>query len=229
MKYIIKGKTFDFSEEDLDYLYLGEGTEATCYRIRDYENDFVMKIHHDKPEKTTLDKETCKIIKNIDTERIKLPNELIYDEDGNYLGYTIDYVDYKKPKIRSLKISKLVDDFYTLERDIDKLTKNNIYVDDLNIGNTIFSDGIYICDPGSFSIAEEKDEKRYLNYYNRTNINEYEIDEIIFNLFRFTTRERNRIRDLIFSDDEYLSDILKYLGFDKEEKANNYFKQLVYR
>ena len=227
MKFYIDDKVFDYDEDELEEIFIGEGEEGSCYRVHDYVNNFVMKIHHKKPEKIILDEDTCKVISNIDTERIKLPNDLIYDKDGNYIGYTVDYVDYKKPKIRNLKIGRVVNEFYKLEKDVDVLSKNNVYIDDLNIYNTIFSDGIYICDPGSFSLAENKLQERYVGYYNKLRINEYEISEILFNLLKFNRREEKLLRKLFLDNEEYISDIISFFGFDKEEKAAQYFKGLV--
>ena len=229
MKYIINDEVFDFDQEDLDLMCVGRGTEGTCYRVRDYYNDFVMKIHHDRPEKVVLDEETFNVLKDINTERIVLPKKLIYDEDGRYIGYTVNYVDYKRPKIRNLKIGKLVDEFYKLEKDVKVLTKHFVYVDDLNYYNTVFSNGIYVCDPGSFSLAETDAQRRYMNYYNRERINEYELFEIIFNLFKFKINERNKLKRILFDDDEFLTDRLSYIGYDQDENAKTYFKSLLIR
>ena len=55
MRYLINGRSFTFDEEDLESIKLDEGTEGSCYRVHNYYDDFVMKIHHDKPEKKILD------------------------------------------------------------------------------------------------------------------------------------------------------------------------------
>ena len=68
MRYLINGRSFTFDEEDLESIKLDEGTEGSCYRVHNYYDDFVMKIHHDKPEKKILDEDTCKVLRNIETE-----------------------------------------------------------------------------------------------------------------------------------------------------------------
>ena len=229
MKYIINGRTYEFEKEDLDSMFIDEGEEGCCYRVRNYRDDFVMKIHHEDPEKVFLDEDTCKIMKEIKTERILLPNDLIYDQDGKYLGYTMDFIEYKRPKIRNLKIGKVVDEFYTLEKDVDKLSSNYVYIDDLRIFNTIFSNGIYICDPGSFSLAENNNQKRFAGYYNKKMINEYEIVEVIFNLLKFNKKEQELLKKVFLDNEEYVSDVIRLLGYDKEEIAKTYFKELVSR
>lgn len=229
MKFIINGKIYDFDQEELDYIIIGKGTEGCCYRVRNYRDDFVMKIHHKKPEKKILDEETCKAIKDIKTNRFVLPNNLVYDEDGNYLGYTVDFIEYKRPKIRNLKIGKIVDEFYNLEKDVNLLSKNYVYIDDLNYYNTVFSNGIYVCDPGSFSLAEDEYQERFAKYYNRLRITEYELQEILFNIFRFTHREEKALTSLLLNNEEYLSDFINYLGYEREEVAKTYFKDIVNR
>ena len=228
MRYYINGRSFDFDEEDLEDIKLDEGTEGACYRVHNYYDDFVMKIHHDKPEKMILDEETCKAISNIKTERFILPDDIIYDEDGNYKGYTVRYVDYKRPKVRNLKINRVIDEFYTLEKDVDILTKNNVLIDDLKIFNTIFSNGIYVCDPGSYTIAETEDDKRFIGGYNKERINEYELEEIIFNVFKFNQREKKGLRKFLDESEGYLSDYMRCFCEDKEENAKEFFKGLSY-
>lgn len=229
MKYIINDRSFTFDEEDLEAIFIDGGTEGNCYRVSNYYDDFVMKIHHKKPEKKILDEETCKAIKDIKTERILLPKDIVYDEEGNYLGYTVDYIGYKRPKIRNLKMNRVIDEFYTLEKDVDVLSNKNVLIDDLRIFNTIFSDGIYICDPGSFSLAETDDEKRFIYGYNKEVINEYEIEEIIFNLFKFNQREKKKIREFMSESEGYVSDYLRCFCEDRNENAKTYFKGLSYR
>ena len=227
MKYIIKDKVYSFTKEDLDYLFIGKGEEGSCYRIRNYRDDFVMKIFHSNPEKKVLDEETCKTLTEIDMDKFILPNELVYDEDGKYIGFTTKYVSFKKPKIRNLKIGKVIDEFCKLEKEVGILSENNVFIDDLDYYNTIFSDGIYICDPGSFSLAENQNQERFANYYNRKRITEYEIEEIIFNLFKLGIREKDRLNKIFSNLDEFLSDYLAFIVSDREEKAQEYFKELV--
>lgn len=229
MKYIINGSVYDFTKEELEYFYLDEGEEGICYRIRDYNNDFVMKIHHVNPDKLSLDEDTCNALKEINTKRVLLPNNLIYDEDGKYLGYTLDFIEYKRPRIRNLKIRRVIDEFYTLEKDVDLLTKNNVLIDDLRIFNTIFSDGIYVCDPGSFTLAKTKGEKRFLDSYNTERINEYELEEILFNLLKFGQKEKSGLKEFFKDSDGYYSDYMRCFCEDKEENAKEFFKGLIYR
>ena len=89
MKYYIGNKVYDFSEEELDRYYLDEGTEATCYKM----GDTVLKIHHDYPNRDILSEDNCKRLSRIETDRILLPKDIVYDEDGKYLGYTVKYIN----------------------------------------------------------------------------------------------------------------------------------------
>ena len=229
MECYINGRCYTFNEEDLEGIKLDEGTEGCCYRVHNYRDDFVMKIHHDKPEKKILDEDTCKVLKDIETERFILPEDIIYDEDGNYLGYTLPYVDYRRPKIRNLKIRNVIDEFYILEKDVDILTDNYVLIDDLRIFNTIFSNGIYVCDPGSYTLAQTDEEKRFISGYNIERINEYELEEIIFNILKFSQTEKKGLRKFLDESDGYLSDFMRCFCYDKEENAKEFFKELSYK
>ncbi len=231
MKCIINESIYSFSDENL--VLLGKGEEGSCYRIfkhKCFDNNLVMKIHHSNPTKKILDEKTCKNLTGIETSKFLLPRSLVYNEYGQYIGYIREYKDVKYPTIRTLKIGKVINEFYKLEKDVRVLSENNIYIDDLNMDNTIFSDGIFIYDSGSFSLAEDENQKRFVGYYNKRRISEYEIEEVLLNLFDFTKKEQKSIRNMFSNLDEFLSEYLSYIVSEKEaenEGVKKFLKEQV--
>lgn len=225
MKYFIGKKVYDFSNDELDRFYLDEGTEAICYRL----GDFVLKIHHDYHVSDVLSEDNCKRLSRISTNRLLLPKDVVYDEDGNYLGYTIKYIKSEEPRIKNLKVGNLIDEFYILEKEVKQLDEEYVLLDDLNYLNTIFSNGFYLCDPGKYSFVDDFEKRRFLSYFNRETINYYEIKELIFRLFKFSNREKIRLLDTLFGYGEYVSEIIDDIGYNPEENAKTYFKRLANR
>lgn len=225
MKYFIGNKVYDFSEEELNRFYLDEGTEATCYKL----GDTVLKIHHEFPNRDVLSEDNCKRLSKIKTDRILLPKEAVYNEDGKYLGYTVKYINSEEPRIKNLKIGTLLNEFYVLEKEVKHLDEEYILLEDLNYLNTIYSNGFYLCDPGRYSFVDDSEKRRFLSYFNRETINYYEINELIFRLFKFSNKEKIRLSDSLFRYGEYLSEIIENIGYDSEEDAKTYFKRIANR
>ena len=124
MKCIINESIYSFSDENL--VLLGKGEEGSCYRIfkhKCFDNNLVMKIHHSNPTKKILDEKTCKNLTGIETSKFLLPRSLVYNEYGQYIGYIREYKDVKYPTIRTLKIGKVINEFYKLEKDVRVLNK----------------------------------------------------------------------------------------------------------
>ena len=225
MKYYIGNKVYDFSEEELDRYYLDEGTEATCYKM----GDTVLKIHHDYPNRDILSEDNCKRLSKIETDRILLPKDIVYDEDGKYLGYTVKYINSEEPKIKNLKIGNLINEFYVLEKEVKQLDEEYVLLEDLNYLNTIYSNGFYLCDPGKYSFVDDLDKRRFLSCFNRDTINYYEINELLFRLFKFSNKDKIKISDTLFKYGEYVSEIIENIGYDPEEDVKTYFKRIVNR
>ena len=225
MKYYIGNKEYDLSNDELEEYYLDEGTEASCYKIE----DFVMKIHHNYPNNDVLSEEDCKRLINIKTNRIILPDDIVYDEDGNYLGYITKYIKSEKPKIKNLKIGRLLYEFYNLEKEVKQLDEEDLLLDDLNYLNTLFSNGIYLCDPGKYSFVDSSDKKRFLNCFNRDTINYYEVNELLFKLFKFNKKEKQELLSILCRDCEYVTETIENIGYDLDEDAKTYFKRISNR
>ena len=76
---------------------------------------------------------------------------------------------------------------------------------------------------------DDSEKRRFLSYFNRETINYYEVNELIFRLFKFSNKEKIRLSDSLFRYGEYLSEIIENIGYDSEEDAKTYFKRIANR
>ena len=72
---IIKSSDVHKYMED-NFEYLGDGCEAVVYR---YDQNMVVKVYKNNDFERKLDEETALGLMELDTKRILLPTEIIYD------------------------------------------------------------------------------------------------------------------------------------------------------
>ena len=82
MKMLIDNKSLNIA--DIEKHYIDEGTEVVVYKY----NDMALKIYKDYCRKQRLDLDTAKELSKIDTSRILLPRNIVYTENGEFIGYT---------------------------------------------------------------------------------------------------------------------------------------------
>ena len=148
MKLYIGDKLINMSEEELDSLYLNEGSSSTIYKY----NDSVIKIYKDKPIIDKLSIDTINLLKNTRLNRIILPIDPIFDDDKKVIGYSSKYIDSSNfDYLYNMDGKSFKREIKYLMEDIKTLSKNHIEIDDLHLDNIIYNDNkIYFIDPGSF-------------------------------------------------------------------------------
>lgn len=120
-----------------------------------------------------------------------LPQDLIFNQDGNYVGYVTDLVDGKKNKegVTGLDWERFISNIRNLEIEVDMLSENRFLLIDLAFHNSIFNkdNGIlYMVDPGRyrhynyFSISDYKSRNNiiltdYFKHMLRMDINYFKI------------------------------------------------------
>lgn len=145
--YYFGDKKIDMSKKEFDSHYINEGLESNVYLF----NDRVIKIYKPKCVKIRLDEDTVKRLSKINTERIIMPQDVVYNELNKFSGYTMKYIEsFDNYFINNLNINFLVDELEKYENDIKILSRNKITITDICLCNFIFNDGIYFIDPGSF-------------------------------------------------------------------------------
>lgn len=122
---------------------LGKGTEGTCYLGTD---NFVYKIMHPNYERETgIIYNINKIIttKDIELEYFSLPEQL-YTINRRLIGCKTKYIapdlfNYKKSHpIHQIEFYKLLKAYYLMQREIEKISQDNILIYDLP-SNLIFT------------------------------------------------------------------------------------------
>ena len=150
----------------------GAGTEVEAYKV----NDKVVKFYKRNCKKIRMDKKTCNALSKIDTKRILMPETSLLDKKRNIQGYTMEYIeDIGKDSFFKLPKEELKEEIEKLEEDITQLSDNAVEIRDiLEKTNTVFHNGVYLIDPGSYSIGKKNDEECIKIYgKNMDHINEY--------------------------------------------------------
>lgn len=155
MKLVIGERMLNMTPEELDKLYLNEGSEGVIYR----NGEEVYKIYKDNPLVTKLSLDGVNRLRKLKLKRFIVPNGPIFDEDGNFIGYSSKYLNEEKfSKIFDLDGKTFKRELRLLLEDVKQLTKNGIEIDDLHLSNLVLSDGsLYFIDMGGFKHSDDED------------------------------------------------------------------------
>lgn len=224
MKFYINNKLYDIDEEELEYRLIDSGEESNIYR---FENE-VYKIHkNNRCVKSKLDEETTKYLKQIKTNRIIMPKELIYDNYDNFIGYTLPYLEsHQKEILNRMKASKMISEFKLLEEDLIILKNNYVDLEDFELYNFIVNTGLYIIDPGSYLVSNDHTEKemRRIEVDNKYKYLEFMINKVFPYITKLSKDKKRKLLEYI--SDEYLGDIFDY-NYEKNETMKQYIKRIV--
>lgn len=231
MFFYYNNRVMNMSRKELDSYYLGEGLESTVYLF----DEIVVKIYKSHCRKIRLNEEDVKRLSKIETERIVMPEDLVYDDLNKFSGYTMKYIPtYIKIPLKDDKINNLVKEIEKYEKDIEILSKEKISIYDLNINNAVINNGIYSIDPGSFrykdKIIDFKNNPEDLTIYiikelNREEINSFFIEEILEKCSNIPKKYRF-IFEQQFNYSDILSDQIKDTMYDNES-VKQYTKRLI--
>lgn len=133
---------------------LGSGIEGKVYKV----NNDIYKLFH-STKNTTLTEELCIYLSSIKTKQIRMPETILYNENGEFCGYTTFYLN----KGNGLHFGNMtVQEFFTnlnvLYQDVNLLSQKHIKLEDINLFVT--SDyKIYAVDVGKYQFLSEVDTK----------------------------------------------------------------------
>lgn len=210
---------------------LGEGLEATVYQI----DDKAVKFFKQYPgKKIILTKDSVEKMKNIHTKRILLPTDALLDKKHNLRGYKMDYVeDLGKDSYFSLNKDKLKEENELLREDIELLSDNKILVEDLLSTNTVYHNGLYLIDPGSYQFDSSLDANQVYGI-NMDLINHYLIFEVIRNYHLVKHSKFNNYAGYDFSREinkEYnrsgKNDVIEFLSDIEEDSLKDFVERRV--
>ena len=221
MKLYYDGELLCFSERDLDYMYLSEGTEGIVYR---YKRD-ALKVYKEFSCKDRLDEETAKELTLIKTSRILLPRKLLHNISSKFVGYSTMFLDkYSHKYISNMKMTDFNEEISLLCQDCDILGDRHIDIEDLNSDNMIYDGSIYICDPGSYKIRRE-DPISEIKKHNREVMKEYLIESILKSSSKLTRKEKVNLDNHFMIEDVPIEDILCEEA-DPNETVKGYVKRI---
>lgn len=179
MEFLVDGKKVRYNPYNMKKdRHLGDGYEVEAYQI----NDKVVKFFHKYPKKKIIiTKESVEKMKKIKTKRILLPTDALLDKKRNIRGYQMDYIeDLDMDSYFGLDKDQLVEEHKSLKNDIELLSDNKVQLGDLNHANTVYNNGLYLIDPGSYFIDSSVDENQAYGI-NIDILNEFLIYEVIKN------------------------------------------------
>lgn len=150
MEYIVDGKKVRYNPFHMKKSsFLGSGLEGKCYKVGSY----AVKFYSRFPRKMTLTKEEALQMSNIETKRILLPLKVLLNKRHQMQGYYTLYVEnLGKKSFYQLEREQFLEELKLLKEDLSLLGENHILLEDLmEESNTVFHNGIYLVDPGSYS------------------------------------------------------------------------------
>lgn len=185
---------------------IGEGQEVDAYVV----GDQVVKFYKPYCKKTRLSLNAIERLKKISTSRILLPTASMLDKKRNLRGYKMDYVE------------NLGEDSFLLlpsekrKEDVLNLSDNGVILEDLHQLNTVYNNGIYFIDPGSYKFVKDdtltENDKIQCYGINIDRINEFLISSLShFSLVKHT----NMTNSYLKSEKDNMIDYL----FDRKENT----------
>lgn len=220
MKLYIGKSKVELSNEELERLYLGSGNEADVYL---YKKE-ILKIYNSSSKKK-LDEEEVKEMSSIQTKRILLPKDPIYDENNQFIGYTRKYVsDYYKEIVGKMTVPKFIEELSMIEDDIDILSQNKVDVEDFNMDNTLVGDEIYLSDPGSYIKMDELRSSQ-VHANNVKTLNEFIVNELIPSSTKLPKKEYYKLAKKLL-EEEKISYYLSAQSYNDKETVKSYIRKL---
>lgn len=218
----INGQTYEFSKDELNYMYEDEGNESIIYRYKDK----ALKIYKAYSRKDRLTKLSVDKLSKIKTKRILMPESIIHNKEGQFLGYTLKYIErYQKSLIQDLNIDKFIEEMKLISDDIEILSDNNIDIDDLIIENTLYDGNIYITDPGSYIFNYHSDQSK-IRKDNKIKFNEFVIKELMTYKINLTKKSKQKFINHFYLDSENVIDVICEEKTSKDT-VKTYVKKVV--
>lgn len=221
MKIYIGDKLYEFTEDELAFMYLDEGNEGIIY----HKGEQVIKIYKDFCSKTRLDEETTIQLTKINTRRLLLPRKVIRTITGQFKGYTTSFIQgYYLNHIYEMRMQEFMDEISLYDEDINILSDELILIDDLIRKNLKYNSQIYAVDPGSF-YKSIKDERNKIYRINQQMLKDFVVGEIFLETPNLTNKQKEKIVRH-FEATEEISDMMKEEARNNE-KLKKYVKRIA--
>ena len=190
---------------------IGEGQEVDAYVV----GDQVVKFYKPYCKKTRLSLNAIERLKKISTSRILLPTASMLDKKRNLRSYKMDYVEnLGEDSFLLLPSEKRKEELKKLKEDVLNLSDNGVILEDLHQLNTVYNNGIYFIDPGSYKFVKDdtptENDKIQCYGINIDRINEF----LISNLSHFSLVKHTNITNSYLKSGK--DNMMDYL-FEREE------------
>ena len=209
MGYRLDGKNIEIAQKRMTKI--GTGATGDVYK---YKNKALKVFKEEK--KPPMNIETARYLSNISTNRILLPEDLLFYNDA-FRGYTYKLVSKKGLGKRMITLPKeeLIDNIEELESDTEILSKKNVLLNGIDPSNSIFNGSIYLCDPSEYSILEVMSPKELQI------LNKYQIHMLLSMMILSEMRKNN----LGGSPERKMKTLLELK--DMDENTSTYMERLL--
>lgn len=220
MKILIDDKSLNIT--DMEEYYIDEGTEVIVYKY----NDLALKIYKDYCRKQRLDLDTAKELSKIETNRILLPKNIIYNDNGKFIGYTTDFINSCSiDSISNMGIKDFIDELDLLYADTDNLSGLGVSMEDLYVMNMIYDGRIILHDPGSYNFVAA-DNRRFLKSENLELLNGEFIYNLIPRVVKLSSKEKKNFDRYVSYCDDYITDLMR-CDVIENETVKTFFKRIT--
>ena len=212
---------------------IGEGKCATIYR----KSNIVYKILKENSDSRSFySKEMLQKLVGIKSSLCVFPNEILEDENGDLIGYSMDFVQGLKisDALSQLSFEQLGTAIKNLKLGIQEISEQGIIFEDLHCDNIMWNKGnqsFQIIDTDFFKKIENVPDLNEVNYKKFTN---QIISLIEWKIRRYGRTENQEIQPFYnicedfynqfgkpISINEYLSDLMSIMERDFGKKFNN--------
>ncbi len=217
-KYTINHKMPFFSVSDMQLINI-EGREYIVF----FYQGVIVKIHRYFRQKIyALEEENVKSLISLQTKRILLPKEPVYDDEGNISGYTMSPILNWK-EITTMSMETFLNENNLIDEDLEYLSESFVKLDDIRPHNTLYNGKLYFIDSGRFKrITNEKErtkeEYELIRQRNIAKYNEFVCDYLLYALMKGEKKEHKTL----YKIKEYL---LEYASLEKQKKLIDVIKK----
>lgn len=161
MGYRLENKDINLNEKK--FTRIAQGKTGNVFKC----NGYAIKVFNNYAE-DIIDLETAKYLTGIRTNRIILPNKLLF-YNNCFKGYSMKLVkkDPKQKKIINCPTDELIRNVEIIEEDIKTLSDKKVLLNGINPENTTFNGKLYLTDPSKYRILDigSTEELEKLNNY----------------------------------------------------------------
>lgn len=161
MGYRLENKDINLNEKK--FTKIAQGKTGNVFKC----NGYAIKVFNNYAE-DIIDLETAKYLTGIRTNRIILPNKLLF-YNNSFKGYSMKLVkkDPRQKKIINCPTDELIRNVEIIEEDIKTLSDKKVLLNGINPENTTFNGKLYLTDPSKYRILDigSTEELEKLNNY----------------------------------------------------------------